>query len=67
MNEYKCCRYCSLGTYIPVMKKTMCKNQGIVARDFICPKFSFDPFRIKVNRERNLDFSKYDKEDFSIE
>jgi len=67
MNEYKCCRYCEKGIYVPVMKKTMCKTRGIVERDSVCPKFSFDPFKMQIKRQRNVDFSKYKEEDYSID
>ncbi len=67
MQEYMCCRYCKKGAYIPIERKTICSINGIVARDFTCPKFEFDPFRLQVRRARNMDFSKYEKEDYSIE
>ncbi len=67
MSEYKCCRYCEKGVNIPVDRKTMCKVRGIVEQDFVCPKFSFDPFKMQVKRQRGMDFSVYEKEDYSIE
>lgn len=67
MDAYKCCRYCENGIYMPVVKKVMCKQRGTVDRDYICAKFLFDPFRMQIERRHNLDFSKYEKEDYSIE
>jgi len=67
MSEYRCCRYCEKGVQVPVDRKTMCVLNGIVAQDFVCQKFSFDPFKIQVKRRRGMDFSKYEKEDYSIE
>lgn len=45
----------------------MCDTAGFVPREHVCPRFQLDPFKIKVNRLRNIDFSKYENEDFSIE
>lgn len=67
MSEYRCCRYCEKGIYMPVVKKTMCRERGVVDRGHICSGFIFDPFKMQVKRLRNVDFSKYEKEDYSIE
>ncbi len=67
MNEYRCCRYCEHGIYMPVVKKVMCKLHGVADRDHICARFSFDPFKMQIKRLHNFDFSKYEKEDYSIE
>ncbi len=67
MNEYNCCRYCSHGVYIAIERRIMCNTEGIVPREHVCPRFLLDPFKIKVKRLRNIDFSKYENEDFSIE
>lgn len=67
MQEYECCRYCEKGVYVSADRKTVCSLNGIVPQDHICPKFIFDPFKIKIKRQRNMDFSKYEKEDYSIE
>ncbi len=67
MNEYARCRYCRHGVSVPVDKKSMCMEKGIVSWDAVCPKFSLDPFKIKVQRHPGFDFSRFKAEDFSIE
>ncbi len=67
MIEYMCCRYCEKGVNVPVERRTMCRIKGVVSQDFVCSKFAFDPFKIQVKRLHNVDFSKYEHEDYSIE
>jgi len=67
MNEYNSCRYCDRSIYIPVERRMMCDTEGLVPREHICPKFRLDPFKIKIQRPKNVDFSKYENEDYSIE
>ncbi len=67
MQEYKCCRYCEKGVYVPVDRKVMCAHGGIVSQDSFCPKFQFNPFKMHVKRQRGVDFSKFENEDYSIE
>ncbi len=67
MQEYKCCRYCEKGVYVPVERKVVCSLGGIVPQDFVCPKFQFNPFKIQIKRQRGMDFSKFEQEDYSIE
>ena len=67
MNEYNSCRFCGRAIHIPVERRMMCSIEGIVPRDFVCPRFILDPFKIKVDRPKNVDFSKFEQEDYSIE
>ncbi len=67
MQEYKCCRYCEEGAYVPVERQVMCRKEGLVPRDHICPHFRFNPFKMRSKRKRGMDFSKFEAEDYSIE
>lgn len=67
MSEYRTCRYCIHAIYIPVERKVMCNYEGFISCDAVCSRFTLDPFKIKLNRPRNFDFSKYEKEDYSID
>lgn len=68
MNKYPhCCRYCKNGTYIPLKREALCKYSGVMQSSGICGRYVFDPFKFKVRRLRNIDVSKYSREDFSIE
>lgn len=62
-----CCRYCKYGVYIPAKNQVLCKSAGIKPAKDMCKKYTFDPFKFKVKRARNLDFSKFKPEDFNIE
>lgn len=66
-NVMHCCRYCKYGVYVPVKRETLCEYSGITSSKSICKKYVFDPFKLKVRRARNMDFSKYSPEDFNIE
>ena len=67
MCDYKCCQYCKYGVNIPVDRKTMCPAEGIMPQEAICSRFVFDPFKMHIKRHRGIDFSKFEKEDYSIE
>lgn len=67
MEDYTCCRYCNKGIFVSVEKRTMCRKNGLVPAEYVCPQYALDPFKIQVHRKHNVDFSKYEKEDYSIE
>lgn len=67
MDNVHCCRLCKYGAYVPVKRSVICRYNGVVKKDGICKKYVFDPFKLKVKRERIMDFSKYEEMDFSIE
>ena len=70
MQDYKtehCCKYCKNGAYSPLSREVVCSYHGVVPRRYICKKYDFDAFKLKVRRARNLDLSKFKEEDFSIE
>ncbi len=62
-----CCKYCKHGKYIPVKREVFCKKNAVVSRRYICQSYEFDPFKLKVQRPRNVDFSKFKAEDFKID
>ena len=62
-----CCRYCKYGLFIPLKRETLCEYAGVVDAGYVCKKYVFDPFKLKVRRARNMDFSRYRAEDFEIE
>ncbi len=67
MDMYMCCRYCSEGVYVPIERRTMCKKFGLVEETHVCPHFVENPFRIENKRRHTVDFSKYEKENYSID
>ena len=47
-------------------ERLLCTKRGIVSIDHQCRKFRYDPFKRVPPKPRALDFSKYDKDDFSL-
>lgn len=59
------CRYCTHGVTVGE-EQVLCVKKGVVSWDGGCRKFSYDPLKRVPPRRKALDFSKYDKEDFSL-
>lgn len=59
------CLYCRYSTKLSE-DLMLCAKKGIVAVCDDCRKFRYDPFRRVPAKPRALDFSKYDKDDFSL-
>jgi len=65
-NYPHCCKYCVHGVNVPLSREVLCKHMGVIPSKSICKKYSFDPFKLKVKRIRQLDTSKFSKDDFEI-
>lgn len=59
------CSYCAKGTDLGD-GQILCTKKGIVACDFHCRKFKYDPCKRIPSKPKALDFSKYQEEDFSL-
>ncbi len=61
----KSCAYCVHGVSIDE-GQILCAKKGVRSPDEKCRKFQYDPCKRVPPKARALDFSKYDKEDFSL-
>ena len=65
------CKYCEKSTEIQLTGNMLCPKKGIVAYDYVCSKFKYDPFKRVPKRAKpdpdklefvSLDDSREDKE-----
>ena len=61
----KLCEYCKFAAAAEP-GFCICKKKGIVREDSHCLRFRYDPLQRKPKHAKALDFSKYDKTDFSL-
>lgn len=61
----KSCTYCRFGTMLEE-NLALCTKRGVVSAERKCRKFRYDPLKRVPSKPKALDFSKYDKEDFSL-
>ena len=61
----KSCTYCTFGTQLND-GTILCAKRGIQEEDKGCHRFRYDPCKRVPPRINTMDFSKYDKEDFSL-
>lgn len=59
------CAYCIHGTKI-AEDQILCAKKGLRSTDSQCRKFKYDPCKRIPPKARALDFSRYDKDDFSL-
>ena len=59
------CLYCSYSTKLND-SQMLCRKYGVVSMTYECRKFLYDPFKRIPQRTQELDFSKYDNDDFSL-
>lgn len=59
------CSYCAHGTQLED-DQMLCAKKGIVPTEGKCRRFRYDPCKRIPAKARALDFSKYDKEDYSL-
>ena len=59
------CSYCRYCTKIND-DQVLCVKRGVMAINAQCRKFSYDPCKRIPSRAKALDFSKYDREDYSL-
>ena len=59
------CAYCRHSA--PAEEDTViCRKKGIVAQEFSCFRFRYDPLRRTPPKPVLTDFTKYDERDFSL-
>ncbi len=59
------CTYCQHGAMLE-NGTVLCAKKGIRSLDAKCRKFKYDPCKRIPRKAKALDFSKYEKEDFSL-
>lgn len=59
------CDYCSYATKLN-NNELLCMRRGLVTPDGACRKFRYDPCKRVPPKPKASDFSKFDKEDFSL-
>ena len=59
------CAYCAKGSSINE-REVICSRKGIVAPEFHCRGFRYDPLRRVPPRPANFDTAAHSAEDFSI-
>lgn len=59
------CAYCNKGNAINE-KEVICSRKGVVAMEFHCSRFRYDPLKRVPPRPVKLETSKLKEEDFSI-
>lgn len=61
----KSCIYCAHGTKISD-EQILCVKKGVVHADGKCRKFLYDPCKRVPIKQKVLDFSKFDSNDYSL-
>lgn len=61
----KACAYCAHGTNLGE-EQILCVKKGIVHEFGKCRKFSYDPCKRIPPKQKPLDFSKFDENDYSL-
>lgn len=59
------CSYCIHGVNMGA-GQILCSKRGFRTEEDSCRKFRYDPFKRVPKKEKALDFSRYDKDDFSL-
>ncbi len=59
------CSYCRFGAQLED-GAVLCAKKGMRGVDDPCRKFKYDPCKRIPRKAKALDFSKYEKEDFSL-
>lgn len=59
------CSYCLFGADIED-DKILCAKKGVKSAEDKCRKFKYDPCKRIPVKAKALDFSQYDKEDYSL-
>lgn len=59
------CSYCLYGTQLEE-EQILCVKKGLRVADKPCLRFRYDPCKRLPKRAKALDFTKYDKEDYSL-
>ena len=59
------CSYCLYGASLED-ERVLCAKKGVKSLDDKCRKFKYDPCKQIPAKAKALDFSRYDKEDYSL-
>ena len=59
------CAYCAMGNMIND-REVVCPRKGVVAMEYHCRRFQYDPFKRVPPRPVKLETSRLTAEDFSI-
>ena len=59
------CLYCAHGSAISE-REVVCRRKGVVAAEFHCTRFKYDPFKRVPPRPVKLETSRLTEEDFRI-
>ncbi len=59
------CIYCAYGTKIDE-QQVLCTKKGVVSTDGGCRKFSYDPCKRIPPKQKAMDFTQYDDDDFTL-
>ena len=59
------CSYCVYGTRLEG-DQILCAKKGMKCAGDKCRKFKYDPTKRIPSKEKALDFSKYDEQDFTL-
>lgn len=60
------CAYCTRGTVLED-GQVLCTVHGACSREKGCRKFRYDPCKRIPKKQKALDFSQYNREDFSLD
>lgn len=61
----KACEYCAHGTRLDE-DQILCTKKGLRPVDEKCLRFRYDPLKRIPKKAKAMDFSKYDREDYSL-
>ncbi len=61
------CETCAFATRLEYGKDYLCSKFGPVSPEHLCKKYKINRFLRKPPKKRELDMSRYNAEDFSIE
>ena len=61
----RACSYCVYGTRLDE-DLILCCKKGMKSDDDKCRRFRYDPLKRVPAKQKPLDFSKYDEDDFSL-
>ena len=59
------CSYCTYGACLED-GQILCSKKGIRTQEDSCRKFRYDPCKRIPGKQRAMDFSRYDQQDFSL-
>ena len=61
----RACAYCKHGVAL-CDDQILCVKKGVRTPDSSCRRFQYDPFKRIPCKQKAMDFSKYDQDDYSL-